>query len=96
MMGGGHRYSFCKLIQREREVQVSGVAEDAGNAPDSLLAFELRRALDGCPICDGGYRDHSYAILAIVAIEQQWQAEAILRIPPRTPLPRTFVPSRVE
>jgi hypothetical protein len=30
--------------------------------------------LDGCPVCDGGYRDHSFVILATVAIEPPWQS----------------------
>jgi len=70
----GHRDSLRNLIQREREVQVSGTAEEAENAPDCVIARELRRALDGCPVCDGSYRDHSYAILATVAIAEQWQS----------------------
>jgi len=70
----GHRDSLRNLIQREREVQVSGIAEEAESAPDCAIARELRRALDGCPVCDGSYRDHSYAILATVAIAEQWQS----------------------
>lgn len=70
----GHRDSLRYLIQRERGVQVSGIAEEAESAPDSAIARELRRALDGCPVCDGSYRDHSYAILATVAIAEQWQS----------------------
>ena len=70
----GHRDSLRHLIQREREVQVSGIAEEAESAPDSAIARELRRALDGCPVCDGSYRGHSYAILATVAIAEQWQS----------------------
>lgn len=70
----GHRDSLRTLIQRERGVQVSGIAEEAEGAPDSVIARELRRALDGCPVCDGGYRDHSFAVLATVAIEPQWQS----------------------
>ena len=53
----GHRDSLRRLLEREREVQVSGVAEDAESSPESAIARELRRTLDGCPICDGGYRD---------------------------------------
>ena len=29
--------------------------------------------MDGCLVCDGGHRDHSFVILATVAIEPQWQ-----------------------
>ena len=70
----GHRDSLRLLIQREREVQVAGTAEEAESTPECAIARELRRALDGCPICDGSYRDHSYAILASVAIAEQWQS----------------------
>jgi hypothetical protein len=70
----GHRDSLRRLIQRDPEVQVSGIAEDAENTPGSVIARELRRTLDGCPVCDGGYRDHSFVILATVAIEPQWQS----------------------
>src|SRR5438132_13506368 len=71
----GHRDSLRRLIQRDPEVQVSGIAEDAENAPGSVIARELRRTLDGCPVCDGGYRDHSFVILATVAIEPQRSEE---------------------
>ena len=70
----GHRDSLRHLIQREREVQVSGIAEEAESAPESAIARELRRALDGCPVCDGSYRDHAYSILATVAIAERWQS----------------------
>lgn len=70
----GHRDSLRHLIQRERGVQVSGIAEEAENAPESAIARELRRALDGCPVCDGSYRDHLYSILATVAIAERWQS----------------------
>lgn len=70
----GHRDSLRDLIQREREVQVSGIAEEAEGAPESAIARELRRALDGCPVCDGSYRDHAYSILATVAIAERWQS----------------------
>jgi hypothetical protein len=69
-----HRDSLRSLLEREREVQVSGIAEDAESDPGSVLARELRRTLDGCPICDGGYRDHSFVVLATVTIEPQWQS----------------------
>ena len=75
----GQRDSLRKLVEREREVQVSGISEEVESTPDSLLARELRRALDGCPICDGGYRDHSFAILATVIIEQESQTPLRLK-----------------
>lgn len=74
----GQRDSLRHLIQQEREVQVSGIAEEAENAPDRTIARELRRALDGCPVCDGSYHDHSYSILATVAIAERWQS--LLRV----------------
>lgn len=75
----GHRDSLRRLLEREREVQVSGVADDAESSPESAIARELRRTLDGCPICDGGYRDHSYVVLATITIEQQWQSPLRLK-----------------
>lgn len=75
----GHRDSLRNLVQQEREIQVSGAAEEAEDAPDTVLARELRRALDGCPICEGGYRDHSYAVVAMVALEQRWQSPLRLK-----------------
>jgi len=66
------------LIQREREVQISGIAEEAESAPDRAIARELRRALDGCPVCDGSYHGHSYSILATVSIAERW--ESTLRV----------------
>lgn len=81
----GNRDSLRRLVQREPEVQVSGISEDAENAPGSVIARELRLTWDGCPVCDGGYRDHSFVILATVAIEPQWPKrparEAVLRSP---------------
>ena len=70
----GNRDSLRRLVQREPEVQVSGIAEDAENAPGSVIARQLRLTLDGRPVSDGGYRDHSFVILATVAIEPQWQS----------------------
>lgn len=75
----GQRDSLRRFVEREREAQVSGIAEQAESAPDRALARELRLALDGCPICDGGYRDHSFAILATVIIEQEWQSPLRLK-----------------
>ncbi|PYU00403.1 MAG: hypothetical protein DMG38_07990 [Acidobacteria bacterium] len=69
----GHRDCLRKLLQQERKAQVSGVAEEAESVPGSVIARELRRTLDGCPICDGSYRDHSYVVLATVAMEPQWE-----------------------
>ena len=75
----GQRDSLRQLAQNEREVQISGIAEYAESAPERVLARELRLALDGCPICDGGYRDHSFTILSTVIIEQDWQSPLRLK-----------------
>lgn len=75
----GQRDYLRQLVEKEREVHISGIAEQPESAPDRVLARELRLALDGCPICDGGYRDHSFAILATVIIEQAWQSPLRLK-----------------
>jgi hypothetical protein len=43
--------------------------------PLRIVARELRRILDGCPICDGGFRNHYYALLATVVMEESKQNE---------------------
>jgi hypothetical protein len=78
----GRRDSLRRLIQRDPEVQVSGIAEDAENAPVSVIARELRRtwmAALSTTVYDGGYRDHSFVILATVAIEPQWQSAPLVK-----------------
>lgn len=76
----GYRDSLSKLLRKEPEIQVSGVAEDAEGTPAAVIAHELRRILDGCPFCDGSYRDHLYVLLAIVAIEPEWQSALRLKL----------------
>ena len=40
-------------------------------SPQRVVARELRRILDGCPICDAGFQNHYYALLATVVTEEQ-------------------------
>ena len=68
--GRGHRYSLRKLLEQQPDVVVSGIAEDAEIAPDRVIARQLRNTLDGCPICDGGYRDHIYTVLVTLVMEK--------------------------
>jgi hypothetical protein len=65
------RDSLLDLVQENQDMQVSGVAADADAAPEYVVARELRRILDGCPICDGGFRGHTYAKLATVALDER-------------------------
>lgn len=47
---------------------------DTGDAPPQrIVAQELRRILDGCPICDGGFQNHDYALLATIVMEEESQ-----------------------
>jgi hypothetical protein len=59
------------LVQQNQDMQVSGVAVDADGSPECVVARELRRILDGCPICDGGFRDHTYSKLATVVMNEK-------------------------
>lgn len=59
------------LVQRNRDMQVSGIAVDADDSPECVVAGELRRILDGCPICDGGFRNHTYFKLATVVMNEK-------------------------
>lgn len=56
------------LVEQNKDSQVSGIAVDANDSPESVVARELRRILDGCPICDGGSRNHAYFKLATVVM----------------------------
>ena len=75
----GHWESLRRSLDQESELQISGAAADAETASHSVIARELRRILDGCPICDGGYRDHVYALLATLAMEKGGQTAARLK-----------------
>jgi hypothetical protein len=74
-----HWDSLRRLLDQETEIQLSGTATEAETASRSVIARELRRILDGCPICDGGYRDHAYALLATVEMEKSAHGRARLR-----------------
>ena len=75
----GHWESLRRSLEQESEIQLSGIAADAETASHSVIARELRRILDGCPICDGGYHDHVYALLATLAIQKGGQSAARLK-----------------
>jgi len=59
------------LVERNQDMQVSGIAVDADGSAQCVVARELRSILDGCPICQGGYRDHTYSMLATVVIDEK-------------------------
>ena len=59
------------LVDRNQDIQVSGIAVDADVSPESIVARELRRILDGCPICDGSFRKHTYFKLATVVLNEK-------------------------
>jgi hypothetical protein len=67
----GRRDFLQDLVERNQDMQVSGVAVDADESPECVVARELRRILDGCPICDGGFRDHTYFKLATVVMNEK-------------------------
>jgi hypothetical protein len=68
--------SYCRdllqdLVEQNQDKQVSGIAVDADGSPECVIARELRSILDGCPICDGGFRNHTYFKLATVVIDEK-------------------------
>jgi hypothetical protein len=67
----GRRDLLHDLVVQNQDMQVSGIAVDADASPECVVARELRRILDGCPICDGGFRDHTYFKLATVAMDEK-------------------------
>jgi hypothetical protein len=58
------------LVEQSQDSQVSGIAVDAGRSPECVVARELRSILDGCPICQGGFRDHTYSVLATLVMDE--------------------------
>jgi hypothetical protein len=56
------------LVEQNQNTQVSGLAVEADGSPECAVARELRGILDGCPICQGGFRDHMYSMLATVVV----------------------------
>lgn len=67
----GRRDFLHNLVEQNQDIQVCGIAVDADRSPECVVARELRRILDGCPICDGGFRDHTYFKLATVAMNEK-------------------------
>jgi hypothetical protein len=67
------------LVEQNQDIQVSGVAVDANSTTECVVARELRRILDDCPICEGGFRNHMYSMLATVAINEK--ADGVGRLP---------------
>ena len=59
------------LVEQNQDIQVSGISVDADGPPEHVIARELRRILDGCPICDGGFRNHTYFMLATVVLNEK-------------------------
>ena len=59
-------------------MQVFRIAVDADGGPECVVARELRKILDGCPFCQGGFRDHTYSLLAAVATNEK--ADSVARL----------------
>ena len=59
------------LVKQNQDSQVSGIAVDADGSPECIIARELRCILDGCPICQGGFRDHTYYVLATFVMDKR-------------------------
>lgn len=59
------------LVEQNQDMQVPRIPLDADGSPECVLAWELRRILDGCPICEGDFRDHAYSLLATVAMNEK-------------------------
>jgi hypothetical protein len=59
------------FVEQNQDQQVSGTAVDTDESPECVVARELRRILDGCPICDGGFRGHTYSKLATIALNEK-------------------------
>ena len=74
-----HWNSLRRFLESESEVQLGGIAAEEETNSHSVVARELRRILDGCPICDRGYRDHAYALLATLVMPKGRRNSARLR-----------------
>src|SRR5258708_13054089 len=59
------------LVEQNQDMQVSGIAVDADGSAQCVVARELRSILDGCPISQGGFRDHTYSMLATLVIDEK-------------------------
>lgn len=67
-----------EIVEQNQDMQVSGIAVDGDSSTESVVARELRRILDGCPICQGAFRDHAYSLLATVAVDGK--ADSVARL----------------
>jgi hypothetical protein len=67
----GRRDFLQDLVGQNQDIEVSGIAVDADSSPECVVARELRSILDGCPICQGGFRDHTYSILATIVMNEK-------------------------
>jgi hypothetical protein len=72
------RHLLQDLVEQNQDIQVSGIAVEADGSPKSVVARELRRILDGCPICDGGFRNHTYFKLATLVTNEK--ADGVRRL----------------
>lgn len=75
---GSCRDLLQALVEQHQDMQVSGIAVDADGSPECAVAREIRRILDGCPICQGSFRDHRYSLLATVAMNGK--ADGVARL----------------
>ena len=66
------------LVKQNQDSHVSGIAVDAEGSPECVVARELRGILDGCPICQGGFRDHTYSVLATLVMDEK--ADGVARL----------------
>lgn len=66
-----YRDSLQGLVEQNQNMQVSAIAVDADGSPECVIARELRYILDGCPICGGGFRNHTYFKLATVVLNKE-------------------------
>jgi hypothetical protein len=66
------------LVEQNQDTQVSGLAVDADTSPECIVAREVRSILDGCPICQGSFRHHTYCILATVVLNEK--ADGLARL----------------
>jgi hypothetical protein len=76
----GRRDFLQDLVGQNQNLQVSGIAVDADSSPECVVARELRSILDGCPICQGGFRDHTYSVLATVVMNENADCAAHLAL----------------
>lgn len=59
------------FVEQNQDKQVTGIAVDADGSSECVVARELRGILDGCPICNGGFRGHTYSKLATIIMNEK-------------------------